>query len=526
VVRALAATLVALAGALLVVSAHRLDAQSPDQPDAAAIARLQRAAERSDLVATVAYLTDVYGARLTGSPHLKAAADYLIARLTAWGVRGAKYERWGPFGPGWTSDRLTAMALAPQSYSLIAYPKAWTPGTDGELVAEAVLAPIADQRDFERFHGRLAGKFVLTSAPTDVPALAAPSPLSADDLRKLAAADAAPVATERREAAQFARERMEFFLKEDAAVLLEPGGRAGGTVLAGDGRLRDDAEVNGPGFYPWPDAVAAQVVLASEQYNRIARTLERGVPVTLEMNITNTYHPAEPDSFNIIVEIPGTSPGGEVVMLGAHFDSWHAGTGASDNAAGVAIVAEAMRLLKASGVPLKRTVRLALWTGSEQGLSGSRAYVTEHFANPGTMQPKPEHARVAAYFNVDGGSGAIRGIYTDGNRAAADVLEKSIAPFRERGMTVVSPQAGERSDHFSFNVVGIPGFHFIQDPVDRLVRGTNMDIFDRLDTSHLVQNALIVAAIVYQAANRDEMLPRKPTPAPNAPWAFPQLPRR
>jgi hypothetical protein len=517
--------LAAFAGAFVLAAAPPPAAQSADQPDLAAIARLQRAAERSELVATLAYLTDVYGARLTGSPHLKAAADYLMGRLTAWGLRGVKYERWGPFGPGWTNDRFTAMALAPQSYSLIAYPKAWTPGTDGDLVGEAVLAPIQDERGFERYRGRLAGKFVLTSAPADVPALSAPAPLSVDDLGKLASA-AAPAAAERSERAQFARRRMEFFLEENAAVLLEPGGRAGGTVLVSDGRLRDDAEVNGPGFYPWPDAVAAQVVLASEQYNRIARTLERGIPVTLEMNVTNSYHPAEPDSFNIIAEIPGAAASPEVVMLGAHFDSWHAGTGASDNAAGVAIASEAMRLLKASGLQLKRTVRLALWTGSEQGLSGSRAYVTDHFADPGTMLPKPEHARVAAYFNVDGGAGAIRGVYTDGNRAAADLFEKWISPFKERGMAVVSAQPGERSDHFSFNVVGIPGFAFIQDPVDRLVRGTNMDVFDRLDTSHLVQNAVIVAAFVYQAANRDQMLARKPLPAPNSSWAFPQLPRR
>jgi len=296
--------------------------------------------------------------------------------------------------------------------------------------------------------------------------------------------------------------------------------------MVGDGRLHDDAAFTGAGFYPWPDAVAAQVVLAAEQYNRIARTLDRGIPVTLEMNIANTYHYADPDSFNIIAEIPGSGPPSHVVMLGAHFDSWHAGTGAADNAAGSATVLEAVRILKATGLKMRRTVRLALWTGSEQGLLGSRAYVTHHFADPGTMQPKPEHQDMSGYFNVDGGTGAIRGLYLHGNQAAMPVFERWMAPFRDSGMTTLSPRAAERSDQFAFDAVGLPGLHFIQDPLDEGTRRTNMDVFERLETSNLVQNAVIVAAFIYHAANRDEPLPRKLLPAPDARWAFPQLPRR
>jgi carboxypeptidase Q len=309
-------------------------------------------------------------------------------------------------------------------------------------------------------------------------------------------------------------------------VLLEPGAGSHGTVLVGDGRLRDDAAFTGAGFYPWPDAVAAQVVLAAEQYNRIARTLDRGIPVTLEMNIANAYHYVDPDSFNIIAEIPGSDPPSHVVMLGAHFDSRNAGTGAADNAAGSAVVLEAMRILQATGLKMRRTVRVALWTGSEQGLLGSRAYVTHHFADPGTMQPKPEHQDMSAYFNVDGGSGAIRGLYLHGNEAARPVLERWMAPFKESGMTTLSPRAAERSDQLAFDAVGLPGLHFIQDPLDEGSRRTNMDVFERLETSNLVQNAIIVAAFVYHAANREEGLPRKPLPAPDARWAFPQLPRR
>jgi hypothetical protein len=503
-------------------------AQSPDDLDINAITRIKQEAQRSQLVETIGYLTDVYGPRLTGSPHLRAAADYVVARLTDWGLQNVKFERWGPFGPGWTNDRFSAFALAPQAYPLIAYSKPWTPGTTGDLVAEAVLAPIDTESDFQRFRGKLAGKFVLIARPAEL-SIRANEPLrySADDLRKLAAP--APLASLEPESAanlEFARKRMEFYIREDAAVLLEPGAGSHGTVLVGDGRLRDDAAFTGAGFYPWPDAVAPQVVLAAEQYNRIARTLDRAIPVTLEMNIANAYHYVDPDSFNIIAEIPGSDPPSHVVMLGAHFDSRNAGTGAADNAAGSAVVLEAMRILKATGLTMRRTVRVALWTGSEQGLLGSRAYVTHHFADPGTMQLKPEHQDMSAYFNVDGGTGAIRGLYLHGNEAARPALERWMAPFKESGMTTLSPQAAERSDQFAFNAVGLPGLHFIQDPLDEEARRTNMDVFERLETSSLIQNAIIVAAFVYHTANREEPLPRKPLPAPDARWAFPQLPRR
>jgi carboxypeptidase Q len=520
--------------ALLMVTAALLmavtinSAQSPDDLDINAITRIKQEAQRSQLVETIGYLTDVYGPRLTGSPHLRAAADYIVPRLTAWGLQNVKFERWGPFGPGWTNDRFSAFALAPQAYPLIAYPKPWTPGTTGDLVAEAVLAPIDNESEFQRFRGKLAGKFVLIARPAELSIRAnKPWRYSADDLRKLAAP--APFASPEAESAanlEFARKRMEFYIREDAAVLLEPGTGSHGTVLVDDGRLRDDAAFTGAGFYPWPDAVAAQVVVAAEQYNRIARTLDRGVPVTLEMNIANAYHYVDPDSFNIIAEIPGSDPPSQVVMLGAHFDSRSAGTGAADNAAGSAVVLEAMRILKATGLTMRRTVRVALWTGSEQGLLGSRAYVTHHFADPGTMLPKPEHQGMSAYFNVDGGSGAIRGLYLHGNEAARPVLERWMAPFKESGMTTLSPQAAERSDQFAFNAVGLPGLHFIQDPLDEEARRTNMDVFERLETSSLIQNAIIVAAFVYHAANREEPLPRKPLPAPDTRWAFPQLPRR
>jgi Zn-dependent M28 family amino/carboxypeptidase len=314
---------------------------------------------------------------------------------------------------------------------------------------------------------------------------------------------------------------MAFFLEEGVAALLEPGGRAGSVVVT-DGRLRDDAAFGGNGFYPWPDPVAAQVVVAAEQYNRLVRMVEAGSTVTLEMNIVNAYHTAEPDSFNIVAELPGSDRRGEVVMIGAHFDSWHAGTGAADNAAGCGVVLDALRILEALGLQTRRTVRLVLWTGSEQGLLGSRAYVTEHFADPAVMQPKPPHPLISAYVNLDGGSGAIRGVQLQGNAAAGPALGDWMAALRSYGVTTLSQSVTRTSDHAPFDAVGLPALHFIQEPLDEAARHSNTDTVDRLQRADLVRNAAVAASLVYYLANRDEPLPRKPLPKPDptarGPW--------
>jgi len=519
------------AGILAALSSTPLAQIATDEPDLGAIDRIKKeAVERSHLMETAGHLTDVYGPRLTGSPQLKAAADFVLERLTAWGLQNARYERWGPFGPGWTNDRFVALALAPEASPLIGYSKAWTPGTPGDVIAEAVLAPVQDEKDLDRFRGKLRGKFVLTAAVQERPTGAdgGRPTYSPDDLRRLTTPAAPVSAGASSRELEFARKRMQFYIEEDAAVLLEPGRGGGGTVFVTDGRLRDEAAFLGAGFYPWPDAVAPQVVIADEQYNRIARTLAKGIPVTLEMNVANSYLTAEPDSFNIVAEIPGTEAPSQVVMLGAHLDSWHAGTGATDDAAGCAVVLEAMRILKETGLKMRRTVRLALWTGSEQGLLGSRAYVATHFADAATMQLKPEHAGVSAYFNLDAGTGAIRGIFLQGNGAAAPVLDRWMAPFRNMGVTVLSPRTAPGSDHLSFDAVGLPAFHFVQDLLDyeTRTRHSNMDVYDRLQSSDLIQNAVIVASFAYHAANANDLLPRKPVPPPNPEWAAPLSPRR
>jgi Zn-dependent M28 family amino/carboxypeptidase len=276
--------------------------------------------------------------------------------------------------------------------------------------------------------------------------------------------------------------------------------------------------VTGGNLRLFPDApVPTQIVLAVEHYGRIVRTLEKDLPVTLEVNIENAFHDDNPNAFTIVGEIPGSDRADEIVMLGAHFDSWHTGTGATDNAAGAAVMLEVMRILEATGLRMRRTVRIGLWTGEEQGLQGSRAYVTEHFADRQTMALKPEHRRLSAYFNLDNGTGAVRGVYLQGNEAVAPIFREWMAPFANLGMTTLAIRGTGGTDHTSFDAVGLPGFQFIQDPLeyDSRTHHSNMDVYERVQREDLIKNAAIIASFVYHTANRDELLPRKPLPAPS-----------
>jgi carboxypeptidase Q len=292
--------------------------------------------------------------------------------------------------------------------------------------------------------------------------------------------------------------------------VVEPSTRGdGGTIFVQAGGSRD----------PKDQAHPAEVVLSIEQYGRIVRTLQKKMPVTLQMDIDNRFYDADQNAFNVIAEIPGSDKADELVMIGAHFDSWHSGTGATDNAAGSAVMMEAMRILKTSGVTLRRTVRIGLWGGEEEGLLGSKAYVKDHFGDPATMQLKPEHAKLAGYFNVDNGTGTIRGVYLQGNEAAAPIFTAWMEPFKNLGMTTLSIRDTGGTDHLSYDAVGLPGFQFVQDPVeyDTRTHHSNQDVYERIQSQDMMQNAVIVAAFVYDAANRDEKLPRKPLPKPAAP---------
>jgi Zn-dependent M28 family amino/carboxypeptidase len=310
---------------------------------------------------------------------------------------------------------------------------------------------------------------------------------------------------------EFTAKRNAFLIAEGVVAVVEPANGRGdsGSLLVGSGGSRN----------PKDPPVPLQLAVATEHYNRIARLLAKGEAVTMEVDVRSTFHDTDLNMFNIVAEIPGTGKADEVVMLGAHFDSWHAGTGAVDNASGSAVMMEAMRILKQSGVRLRRTVRLGLWTGEEQGLLGSRAYVRNHFADPADMKLKPEHAKLAGYFNMDNGTGQYRGVYLQGNETVAPIFRAWMAPFANIGMTHLTIRNTGGTDHLAYNAVGLPGFQFIQDPVQYSSRThhSNLDVYDQLIASDLMKNAVITAAFVYHTANREQALPRKPLPKPTAP---------
>ena len=295
-------------------------------------------------------------------------------------------------------------------------------------------------------------------------------------------------------------------MSEGVAATIEPGRGDGGTVFVQSGGSRNASD---------PPSVP-QIVMAVEHYNRLVRILDKKIPVSLELDVKNTFYDSDLNAFTVVGEIPGTDKADELVMIGAHFDSWHTGTGATDNAAGSAVMMEAMRILKATGLRLRRTVRIGLWTGEEEGILGSRAYVTEHFADRTTMETKPAHAKFSGYFNVDNGTGAIRGVYLQGNEAIAPVFRAWMEPFKNLGMTTLTIRNTGGTDHLSYDAVGLPGFQFIQDPIeyDSRTHHSNMDVYDRVQAADMMQNAVIVASFVYHAANRDDLLPRKPMPRP------------
>jgi carboxypeptidase Q len=494
-----------------------LAAQWPisEKVDLDAIYRLkEEGLQRSHVMEIESYLTDVYGPRLTGSPNIKEAADWAQQTMKGWGLANVHLETW-PFGRGWQNQRFVANAVTPRAYPLVAFPKAWTPGTKGPVTGNAVLAVITTDKDFDTFKGTLRGKYVLDTAMREVDAHFDPLGHRYTDAELAELAKQPPAGGGRGRgnfAAQqaFNRKRAQFFLDEGVAAVVEPSFRGdGGTIFVGAGGSRDPKEQAHP----------AEVVLAIEQYGRIVRTLEKKMPVTLQMDIDNTFYDADQNAFNVIAEIPGTDKADELVMIGAHFDSWHSGTGATDNAAGSAVMMEAMRILKSSGVTLRRTVRIGLWGGEEEGLLGSKAYVKEHFGDPATMQLKPEHAKLSGYFNVDNGTGAIRGVYLQGNEAVAPIFSAWMEPFGNAGMTTLTIRNTGGTDHLSYDAVGLPGFQFVQDPVeyDTRTHHSNADVYERIQPQDMMRNAVIVASFVYDTANRDEKLPRKPLPKPTPP---------
>ena len=508
-----AAGALTLALTLVPVSAQ----QAPEKVDYEAIYKIkQEGFGNSRVMEIMSWLTDVYGPRLTNSPGFRKAGDWAVREMTSWGIADVKLEPF-TFGRGWSNDKYYAMATTPgASFAIIGHPTAWTPGTDGLVSGDAVMATIENDEQMAALKGKLKGKFVLTQPLREVNALFDPPArrFTDEELAALQREDD-PARTGRgraggrggRGAAQsFARTLAQFYKAEGVLATMTAGRGDGGTVFVGgaSGNRQPDAELGVPA-----------IAIAVEHYGRIARTLEKNQPVKIEMDVKNTFHD-DLESFNVVGEIPGTDKGDEIVMLGAHFDSWHSGTGATDNAAGSAVMMEALRILKQSGLPLRRTVRIGLWGGEEQGLIGSREYVSAHFASPADMVLKPEHAKLSGYFNVDNGTGAIRGVYLQGNEAISPIFEAWMKPFNNLGMTTLTIRDTGGTDHQSYDRVGLPGFQFIQDPVEYSSRThhSNMDVYERIQAADMKQNAVIVASFVYHTANRGDRLPRKPLPRP------------
>jgi len=498
-------------------------APRPDVADLDAVARIKdEGLQRSQVMDTLWYLTDVHGPRLTNSPAIRGAAAWAEGRLRDWGVSNVREETWGPFGRGWANDRTAANVIAPQPFPLLTAPRAWTPGTDGPVKADVAVTAIRAEADFAKWTGKLSGKVVLNNPIADVRMVMAPLGRRYTD-QELIDIQAQQVNPGRGRGARpgggrggtppdpnFRDKLTAFFAKEGVVATLEPasGRNDHGSILV----------TNAPASYygTTPPMMTPQLMVASEQYNRILRLVDGKVPVQVEIDIRNRFVGDTLDSFNVVAELPGTDKAAEVVMLGAHFDSWHSGTGATDNAAGSATMMEAMRILKATGLPLRRTVRLALWTGEEQGLLGSRAYVKKHFADRDTMALLPEHAQLSGYFNMDNGGGAIRGVFLQGNEAVRPVFAAWMEPFRSLGMTTLAMRNTGSTDHVPFDDVGLSGFQFIQDPLEYGTDShhSNNDVYDRLQPEDLMKNAVIIASFVYHTANRDELLPRKPLPRP------------
>ncbi|HEY2962188.1 MAG TPA: M20/M25/M40 family metallo-hydrolase [Pyrinomonadaceae bacterium] len=528
---------------------------------------------RSQVMQTLSYLSDVIGPRLTASPGMKRSNDWTRDQLTKWGLQNAHLEAWGPFGRGWSLKRFSAQVSDPTPFPVIAYPKAWSPALANPLTADVVYVDARSDADLEKFKGKLKGKIVLTSPMRDVAAhfdplgtrlterdllILADAPEPRQNPRRGNAANAAAFRT----AQLFANARMRFFDQEGAAVLIDPSRGDGGTIFVQSASVvppAPDPTATAPAR-PTPPydksapKVIPQLVVAIEHYNRIARMLQAGEPVKMTVDLAVAWQDADPMGYNTVAEIPGTDLKDEIVMLGGHMDSWHAGTGATDNAAGVAVAMEAVRIIQALGLKPRRTIRIALWTGEEEGLLGSRAYVAEHFGsmqtpaisavpstsggannttgnamgggagngdgNRAAPQPAPvlvkkaEYERLSGYFNLDNGTGKIRGVYLQGNEGALPLFRQWLQQLRDTGAATLSIANTGGTDHLSFDDIGLPGFQFIQDEIeyDTRTHHSNQDVFDRIQGDDMKQAATVMAAFVYQTAMRDEKLPRKPVP--------------
>lgn len=486
-------------------------------PNADALAKIREEGLNHSQVAEIAYeLIDHAGPRLTNSKGYQRAADYAVKQLTEWGLQNATKEAWGEFGKGWEVQKSYLAMTKPYYMPFIAVPKAWTPGTDGEVSGKVLFLQLETEADFEQYKGKLKGAIVATKpsgdqGPTFEPDATRFTDEELDEMKE-AKPSRGELTEEQKTARQKRMEQREFqgkvdqFLEDEGVALVLKGARGmEGTFFTSGGRgYLKDAPTGIPVLEVTP-----------EHLNILSRLTEHGESVEVEAEVKAQYEDDDLQGYNVVAEIPGSDKKlkSQLVMLGGHLDSWHAGTGATDNAAGCTVMMEAVRILKATGLTPKRTIRIALWGGEEEGLHGSRNYVKNHFGDSKTQEFTKEQKNVSAYYNIDNGSGRIRGIYLQGNEAARPIFQKWFEPFDDLiDHTTLTINNTGGTDHLAFDSVDIPGFQFIQDPLEYRTRThhTNMDTYERLELDDLKQMAVIVASFVYNTAEMDGQIPRKP----------------
>ncbi len=500
-------------------------AQSP--VDLGTISRIkQEALTRSQVMDHIEWMSDVYGPRVTGTPNFQRASEWAMKRFNEWGLANVHQERFA-FGQGWRVERFSAHIVSPEPQPIIGYPRGNSPSTKGTITADVVRVEIRSDADFAKYKGTLKDKIVLPQPARRVrmledriilrmneddiaEALTTPIP---GDAGASGAAAAGPSLAER---------IAQFYVSEGVAALLERGSdsdvAAGGSDLSWQTQRVDGGTIfpsGGGSRDPKAPQQVPSATIAVEHYNRMIRVLEKKIPVRVELNIQTTFFPEAadaPNGINTIAEIPGTDLAEEVVIMGAHFDTTAGATGATDNATGSAAMMEAVRVIKALGLRPRRTIRVALWGGEEQGLLGSRAYVAEHYGTE--TKPKPAHTKVAAYYNLDNGTGKIRGIWGQGNLGAMAFFEEWIDSVRDLGVEIVGPRSVSATDHAAFDSAGLPGFQFIQERLEYNSRThhSNMDFVDRVQRADVVQQATVAAVFAWYTANWPEKLPRMATP--------------
>ncbi|MES2646090.1 MAG: M20/M25/M40 family metallo-hydrolase [Bacteroidota bacterium] len=516
---------------LCLTNPHLLLAEKgPGEEKAVVVAaneKIKSESKRSQVMDIAFQLTDVSGPRLTVSPGFMRAATWAKNQLTSYGLENARLEPWGEFGKGWQQEKCYVAMTAPYYNPIIAVPKAWTGNTPGkkEIEKEVILITATDSISFvTNYKGKLKGKIVMLAVKDTLrPSFEGDGSRYSDaELEKMANAQPAaprsniPDTSMGRRMRNFtsARKVTELLNLEEPALILGNGRGTDGTIF-----------VQGGGPYTKNSKVPpANVAISADEYLRIQRLLTAGIPVKIAAEVRTSFYTDDMKGYNVIAEIPGSDPvlKNEIVMVGGHLDSWQGSTGATDNAAGCAMMMEAVRLIKASGIQPKRTVRIALWSGEEQGLYGSSNWVKNNLADPTKMELKPEHSKIAAYFNLDNGTGKIRGIYCQGNKAVMPIFQEWLNNFGDSTAKTVTISTTGGTDHLSFDAVGVPGFQFIQDEIeyDTRTHHTNMDSYDHLVAADLIQASTLVASFIFNAAQSDDKLPRKELPKPRPARTF------